>query len=60
MTNYKRLVVKLGSNTLTAGGDRLNRPQMLELVRQIASLHRQGYEIIVVSSGAVAAGGEGV
>jgi glutamate 5-kinase len=58
MSSYKRLVVKLGSNTLTAGGDRLNRPQMLELVRQIASLHRQGHEIIVVSSGAVAAGRE--
>jgi glutamate 5-kinase len=58
MTTYKRLVVKLGSNTLTAGGDRLNRPQMLELVRQIAALHRQGHEIMVVSSGAVAAGRE--
>ena len=31
---------------------------MLELVRQIASLHRQGLEIVVVSSGAVAAGRE--
>ena len=58
MSSYRRIVVKLGSNTLTGGGDRLSRPQMLELVRQIASLHRQGLEIVVVSSGAVAAGRE--
>jgi glutamate 5-kinase len=58
MTVYNRLVVKLGSNTLTAGGERLSRPQMLELVRQVAALHRQGLQIVVVSSGAIAAGRE--
>lgn len=53
-----RLVVKIGSSTLTAGTDRLNRPQMLELVRQMAHLHSQGIDIVVVSSGAMASGRE--
>lgn len=58
MASYKRIVVKLGSNTLTGGGDRLSPPHMMEMVRQIASLHKQGLELVVVSSGAVAAGRE--
>lgn len=56
--SLRRIVVKLGSNTLTAGGDRLNRPQMLELVRQVAHLHARGLEIVLVSSGAGVTGRE--
>jgi glutamate 5-kinase len=57
-TKPRRLVVKIGSSTLTAGSDRLNRPQMLELVRQMAHLHQQGVDIIVVTSGAMVTGRE--
>jgi glutamate 5-kinase len=57
-TTPHRLVVKIGSSTLTAGTDRLNRPQMLELVRQIAHLHEQGLDIVVVTSGAMVSGRE--
>lgn len=54
----QRIVLKLGTNVLTAGGPRLNRPRILELVRQVAQLHGGGREIVVVSSGAVLAGRE--
>ncbi len=54
--NYHRIVVKLGTNLLTAGSDRLNLKTMASLVEQIAQLHKQGLEMIIVSSGAVAAG----
>ena len=53
---YHRIVVKLGTNLLTAGTNRLNLETMTSLVGQIATLHREGLEIVVVSSGAVTAG----
>ena len=52
------VVVKLGTSTLTAGGDRLSRPRMVELARQISGLRSAGVRVVVVSSGAVAAGRE--
>lgn len=55
---YQRVVVKLGTSVLTAGTDRLNRPQILDLVRQIAGLFAEGREVILVSSGAIMAGRE--
>ncbi|MEK7326320.1 MAG: glutamate 5-kinase, partial [Chloroflexota bacterium] len=51
-----RLVVKLGTSTLTAGTPRLSPPQLVELARQMAQLRSAGREIIIVSSGAIAAG----
>jgi glutamate 5-kinase len=53
---YRRIVVKLGTRLLTGGGQYLDTEAMTKLVRQIARLHEQGAEIIVVSSGAIAAG----
>lgn len=53
-----RIVVKLGTHTLTDNSGRLSRPRMIDLVRQIALLHHQEREILLVSSGAVFAGGE--
>ena len=55
---YKRVVVKLGTNLLTGGTGKLDMKVMSDLVRQVAQLHREGHEIILVSSGAVAAGRE--
>ena len=52
----RRIVVKLGTTLLTAGTSRLDLEVMASLVGQIARLHRDGREVIVVSSGAVAAG----
>jgi glutamate 5-kinase len=53
---YKRIVVKLGTNLLTGNTNRLNRRVMSNLAQQIAKLHHENHEIIIVSSGAVAAG----
>ncbi|HEX8659635.1 MAG TPA: glutamate 5-kinase, partial [Hymenobacter sp.] len=53
---YRRLVVKIGSNVLTQDTGLPNLARMEELVGQIAELKARGLEIIVVSSGAVAAG----
>ena len=49
----KRLVVKVGTNTLTGGEDRLARPAMLGVVRQIARLVHDGHQVALVSSGAI-------
>ena len=53
---YHRIVVKLGTSLLTGGSDHLNEDIMSSLVAQVAQLHRQGLELLVVSSGAIAAG----
>ncbi|MBN2075566.1 MAG: glutamate 5-kinase [Dehalococcoidales bacterium] len=53
---YRRIIVKLGTSLLTGGTDHLDRETMSELVSQMAKLHGQGVEILVVSSGAIAAG----
>ncbi len=55
---YKRIVIKLGTSTLTGGTPRLSPPRILELVRQMAALHASGKDLLVVSSGAIAAGRE--
>lgn len=52
----KRLVVKVGSNVLTRSDGRLDVTRMSALVDQVAWLRTHGYEVILVSSGAVAAG----
>ena len=51
----KRVIVKVGSAILT-GKDSLNREVIDNLAREIAFLHDSGREVILVTSGAVAAG----
>jgi len=53
---YRRLVVKLGTNLITTGEGRLDLENMARLVGQVSRLHQRGLEIILVSSGAIAAG----
>jgi glutamate 5-kinase len=53
---YKRVVVKIGSNVLTQDNGMPDVERMQHLVEQVAALKRQGKEVIVVSSGAVASG----
>lgn len=53
-----RIVIKLGSSTLTSGTPRLDMPRFVELARQSSVLRQQGHEVVVVSSGAMAAGKE--
>ncbi len=54
----RRIIIKLGTTLLTSGRDHLDLAVMATLVEQIAVLHSRGREVIVVSSGAVAAGRE--
>ena len=51
-----RIVVKVGSNVLTRTDGKLDVTRMSALVDQIAMLRKQGYEVILVSSGAMASG----
>ncbi len=53
---YQRLIAKFGTNLLTGSTDHLDFSIMSSLVEQVAQLHKQGHEVIIVSSGAVAAG----
>ncbi|NLE46459.1 MAG: glutamate 5-kinase [Chloroflexi bacterium] len=53
-----RIVVKVGTHSLTVSGQRLSRPSIVNLVRQISRLHAQGHGVILVSSGAIFAGRE--
>ena len=52
----KRIVIKIGSNVLTRTDGKLDVTRVSSLVDQVASLRRHDYEIILVSSGAVACG----
>ena len=50
----KRILLKIGSNTLTKDTDHISRGKIEDIGRQIAAL-RDKYEFIIVSSGAIAA-----
>lgn len=52
------IIIKVGTSTLTGGTPNLSRPNMLELIRQIVHLHQAGHRVVLVSSGAMAAGRE--
>ena len=54
----RRLVIKVGTSTLTGGTRKLSGARMVELARQISSLFEQGWAPVLVSSGAIAAGRE--
>ena len=56
MARFNRIIVKIGSNVLTRSDGTLDITRMSALVDQVAQLHKQGIEIIIVSSGAVASG----
>ncbi len=55
---WRRVVVKVGTSTLTAGSDSLNPPRMVDLVRQIHGLCELGAKVVLVTSGAQQAGRE--
>ena len=53
---YNKITVKIGSNVLAKPDGTLNVSRIAHLVDQIAFLHKKGIEVVVVTSGAVAAG----
>lgn len=56
LVNAKRIVVKVGTSTLTHSTGKLNFFRIEKLVRELSDLANQGKEIILVTSGAVGAG----
>jgi glutamate 5-kinase len=54
----RRIVVKVGSSILASIEKGLNYEVFSHLTKEISDLKRQGYEIVLVSSGAIAAGME--
>lgn len=54
--DIQRVIVKIGSSLLTNNGRGLDRTAIYEWAKQIAKLHKQGVEVLLVSSGAVAEG----
>lgn len=56
LAQAKRLVVKVGSSLVTNGGQGLDHSALTRWVLQIAELRKNGREVILVSSGAIAEG----
>ena len=56
LSQARRIVVKVGTSTLTYPTGKLNIRGIERLVRCIADLHNRGYEMVLVSSGAIAVG----
>lgn len=56
LKNIKRVVVKVGSSTLTHSTGLLNLRSVDNIVRQITDLSNRGIEVVLVTSGAIAAG----
>jgi glutamate 5-kinase len=55
-SKFKRIAVKVGSNVITQPDGSLNSWRMSRLVQEIATITKQGTEVVLVTSGAVAAG----
>jgi glutamate 5-kinase len=51
-----RVVVKIGTNVLTQGGNEVIFEKMQDIVRQISMLQHEGHEVLLVTSGAITEG----
>jgi len=56
LKNIKRVVIKIGSQVLTSGDQDLDGSFVASLAAQVASARQNGLEVLIVTSGAVAAG----
>lgn len=52
----ERIIVKIGSSSLTSEEGGLNRERIAYFATELAAMHKQGNSVILVTSGAVAAG----
>ncbi|MBE3084663.1 MAG: glutamate 5-kinase [Bacteroidetes bacterium] len=53
---FSRIAIKVGSNVITKSDGSLNDGRILRLVEDVAILYKRGIEVVLISSGAVAAG----
>ncbi len=56
INEVRRIVVKIGSSTLTHPSGKLNIRRIERLVRTVSDLQNRGFDMVLVSSGAVTAG----
>ncbi len=56
LRDKKKIIIKVGSTSITHLGGKLNLLRIEKLVRVIADLHNSGKQVILVSSGAIATG----
>lgn len=56
LKEVKRIVIKVGTSSITHQTGLLNLERIENLSRQIADLHNRGIEVILVTSGAIGAG----
>lgn len=56
LSEYRRLVIKVGSSLLIGSDDKVHRGWLEGLAENIATLKNDGQEVLIVSSGAIAIG----
>jgi glutamate 5-kinase len=56
LKNIKRMVVKIGSSSLTSSTGGLDRANIEKFVKEVSSLVKRGIQVLIVTSGAIAAG----
>jgi glutamate 5-kinase len=56
LNSKRRVVIKVGTSTLTHPNGHLHLGRIAELVRQLSELHAEGRDLVLVTSGAVGAG----
>jgi len=54
--NYKRIVVKIGASLFARDNRKLDTALISKIARQVSDLTKQGKEVVLVSSGAIALG----
>jgi len=56
LKNIKKMVIKIGSSSLTLKTGGLDRANIEKFVNEVSSMTKRGIEVIIVTSGAIAAG----
>lgn len=56
VSKHKRLVVKVGSSTVTTSESSIDQSYIDDLARQLSYLSSQGWQIVLVTSGSIACG----
>ena len=56
ISSMKRIVVKVGTSSLTYDNGKMNLRFMDHLVRQLSDLKNRGFQVILVTSGAIGIG----
>lgn len=58
LKNVKRIVIKVGTSTVAHSTGLINIGQMEQLARKLSDLKNRGFEVVLVSSGAIGVGAQ--